>query len=165
MAEIGKVTPNQKCHRWSICVIYRPRCRGYRERHGDNPTLILYYSLHSAECQVMNMCHFVCRSLPGPGRASMENGVFRINDIENDREEIENSCLPEPCRLKCTSELSWVVPSSLSSSFSQHPLFKRLFFLPCSLLQLFHSGNDSLCFFNVCASTYIRKNVREVLMN
>lgn len=116
MAEMGKVTPNQKCHRWSICVIYCPRCWGYRKRHSDNPILILYSSLHGAECQVMNMCHFVCRSLSGPGRASMENGVFRINDIENDREEIENSCLPEPCRLKCTSELSGVVPSSLSSS-------------------------------------------------
>lgn len=120
MAEKGKVTPNQKCHRWSICVIYCPRCRGYRERH-DHPRLILYYSLHSTECQVMNMCHFVCRSLSGPGRASMENGVLRINDIENDREEIENSCLPEPCRLKCTSELSWFVPSSFPSSSSILP--------------------------------------------
>lgn len=90
------------------------------ERDSDNTTLILYYSLHGAECQVMNMCHFMCRSLSGPGRASMENGVFRINDIENDREEIENSFLPEPCRLKCTSELSL-------AALLLRPLFKGLF--------------------------------------
>jgi len=50
----------------------------------------------------------------------MENGVFRINDIENDREEIENSFLPEPCRLKCTSELSL-------AALLLHPLYKGLF--------------------------------------
>jgi len=119
MAEIGKVTPNQKCHRWSIHVIYCRRRRGWWERHSDNTTLILYYSLHGTECQVMNMCHFMCRSLYGPGRASMENGVFRINDIENDREEIENSFLPEPCRLKCTSELSL-------AALLLYPLFRDL---------------------------------------
>lgn len=56
----------------------------------------------------------------------MENGVFRINDIENDREEIENSFLPEPCRLKCTSELSL-------AALLLHPLFKGLL---CSILKM-----------------------------
>lgn len=56
----------------------------------------------------------------------MENGVFRINDIENDREEIENSFLPEPCRLKCTSELSL-------AALLLHPLFKGLL---CSIWKM-----------------------------
>lgn len=58
----------------------------------------------------------------------MENGVLRINDIENDREEIENSFLPEPCRLKRTSELSLTV-------LLLHPLFKGLFFAALSSRQ------------------------------